>query len=334
MFNRTIAVTASANGARYINAPGVLPLSPPVLQRRASTSPQSPLSENIVLQSVPAEVVYPHPSFGQMYTEAQGITSFLDLYQKDAEEDVKLETVKSPTSRDATHTAWVPLVDIVDPGPDLRRRGALRRSHSLSDLKGLRMAETQPTARRTSETGDDTVGVSETGVFGTEPSNSDIPTLRLNDEELPTNIARAQAGVSGPRSAALGHRRGRSLEEQGTNSSPRVLGTRPIALKLPPLPPPSTPLPSPPSALLAVKSPRPDIHALSLRRLPHPYVYAPVRSSSSAKLPLKSPQAPYWVRTQDMPKTPRTVRSERRQGWGGQWNVGNVGRVVNQLKEI
>ncbi|KAH9913703.1 uncharacterized protein BXZ73DRAFT_55384 [Epithele typhae] len=63
---------------------------------------------------------------------------------------------------------------------------------------------------------------------------------------------------------------------------------------------------------------------------------------------VRSPRAPYWVRQsyrpqgvrrthstarragQRVPPTPRTVRRERRQGWGGEWRTG----AVEGLKEI
>jgi len=77
---------------------------------------------------------------------------------------------------------------------------------------------------------------------------------------------------------------------------------RPLELKLAPFPPPTGPLPSPPvpSALFALQSPR----------------------------------APYWVKPAVVvpPKTPRTMRTERRQGWGGEWM--SLGEMVGQLKRL
>ncbi|KAI9060405.1 hypothetical protein FKP32DRAFT_1760393 [Trametes sanguinea] len=70
---------------------------------------------------------------------------------------------------------------------------------------------------------------------------------------------------------------------------------------------------------------------------------------------LKSPKVPYWVRSayrarESMhgsavrrrrassaarpPPTPRTMRKERRQGWGGEWKRGKMGAVVEKLKEV
>lgn len=314
------------------------PLTPRPITPRLKKKRLENLTHCLV-SSVPAEIVYPYPSFEQVYAEAQGISSFLDLYQKDTEDDARLRTVKSPTSPEADHDIWAqPLESVMAPVSDLRRRRALRRSRSLSDIGELHMHATQPTAGRTSET--EAVSTL-TGAERVSPRSAqfspDIPVVRLNGEEPPTTPLRAGA-ASDQRSAPPRHRRGRSLEEQGALSSSRphrnALGVRLRALMLSPLPPPSAPLPSPPSALLTIKSPKPTVHALSSRRLLHPYMYAPLKSPSSSKTPLKSPQAPYWVGAKAQPKTPRTVRNERRQGWGGQWNMGNVGRVVDQLKEM
>ncbi|OSC98906.1 hypothetical protein PYCCODRAFT_1438886, partial [Trametes coccinea BRFM310] len=70
---------------------------------------------------------------------------------------------------------------------------------------------------------------------------------------------------------------------------------------------------------------------------------------------MKSPRVPYWVRnayraresmhgsaarrrragsTTRPPPTPRTMRKDRRQGWGGEWKRGKMGAVVEKLKEI
>ncbi|KAL1938726.1 hypothetical protein VTO73DRAFT_11329 [Trametes versicolor] len=67
---------------------------------------------------------------------------------------------------------------------------------------------------------------------------------------------------------------------------------------------------------------------------------------------MKSPKVPYWVRSgyrardsahaagrrrragaSRPPPTPRTMRKERRQGWGGTWDVGKMGAAVEKLKE-
>lgn len=115
----------------------------------------------------------------------------------------------------------------------------------------------------------------------------------------------------------------------------RRFGTRPRELRLAPLPPPNAPLPSPPppSALLKVKSPLPP--TLVVHAPPKPSGYVPL-APPDRHAPLKSPRAPYWVKSTGHlapPKTPRTMRSERRQGWGGVWPMGSIGQVAGQLQE-
>ncbi|KAI0643978.1 hypothetical protein C8Q79DRAFT_927848 [Trametes meyenii] len=77
----------------------------------------------------------------------------------------------------------------------------------------------------------------------------------------------------------------------------------------------------------------------------------PLRAFAS----IKSPKAPYWVRSAYRPRdsthgsirrsqsrrgasrpppTPRTMRRERRQGWGGEWKRGKMGAAVEKLKEV
>ncbi|KAI0666499.1 hypothetical protein C8Q78DRAFT_1083100 [Trametes maxima] len=77
----------------------------------------------------------------------------------------------------------------------------------------------------------------------------------------------------------------------------------------------------------------------------------PLRAFAS----IKSPKAPYWVRSayrardsthgsirrsqsrraaSRPPPTPRTMRRERRQGWGGEWKRGKMGAAVEKLKEV
>ncbi|CAL1710529.1 unnamed protein product [Somion occarium] len=46
---------------------------------------------------------------------------------------------------------------------------------------------------------------------------------------------------------------------------------------------------------------------------------------------VRSPRAPYWVKPIRMPKTPRTLRTERRQGWGGKWDFVET---MGQLKQL
>ncbi|KAI0746240.1 hypothetical protein C8Q80DRAFT_761411 [Daedaleopsis nitida] len=86
---------------------------------------------------------------------------------------------------------------------------------------------------------------------------------------------------------------------------------------------------------------------------------SPTTPISTALSQMRSPRvpAPYWVRTSyrmtmsaheyvrrthsyarrsaaRVPSTPRTIRRERRQGWGGEWKAGKLQEAVEGLKEI
>ncbi|KAI0077511.1 hypothetical protein K474DRAFT_1078266 [Panus rudis PR-1116 ss-1] len=81
---------------------------------------------------------------------------------------------------------------------------------------------------------------------------------------------------------------------------------------------------------LKFSSPRPLDLSFSTLQSQSP-IPSPVPSALEA---VKSPRVPYWVKPKmsyPVPKTPRTMRTERRQGWGGSWELGEV---VNKLKEL
>lgn len=50
------------------------------------------------------------------------------------------------------------------------------------------------------------------------------------------------------------------------------------------------------------------------------WVESPLSPSQPSALEVRSPRAPYWVKPVLVPKTPRTLRTEKRQGWGGRWD--------------
>ena len=76
----------------------------------------------------------------------------------------------------------------------------------------------------------------------------------------------------------------------------------------------------------------------------------PASTPSVPQTPARTPRGPYWVRqsyrisgqgsvrrrksSARVPPTPRTVRRERRQGWGGEWRAGKMGAAVDGLREI
>ena len=89
--------------------------------------------------------------------------------------------------------------------------------------------------------------------------------------------------------------------------------------------------------------------------LPQPDVSPTTPLPSASAMKARTPRVPYWVRGSyrvsahgyvrrthsysrrsgvRVPPTPRTIRRERRQGWGGEWKLGKMGTVVEGLKEI
>ena len=93
--------------------------------------------------------------------------------------------------------------------------------------------------------------------------------------------------------------------------------------------------------------------ALALDDAPTPQAQAQAQVPSAPRTP--GPRAPYWVRQSyrvsahgyvrrthsysrrsgaRVPPTPKTVRRERRQGWGGEWKAGKLAAAVEGLKEI
>ena len=253
--------------------------------------------------SVPAEIVY--PSIGQVVAEADHISSFLDLYRVRATDEAHLARVKSPTSCDPGVEPWAPLDALTQPAVPRRRRPTLRRSRSLSEI----------------EHG---IAITSDAVRG--------PGLRAAtvEENHTTNIA-GHPGPARPGPAAhtpLGAAQLAILTSDAARMAEfrRRFGRRgPVRLAAPPLPPPDAPLPSPPppSALLKVKSPPPPalIAPKAVVTLPQPsaYVRLAVAPTTGGRAPLKSPRAPYWVKgvikapMPVIPKTPRTMRKERRQ---------------------
>lgn len=275
----------------------------------------------------PSEIVY--PSFGQVSTEAERISTFLDLYRVRAQDENTLNKVKSPATRDA-EGAFVPL-GIEPPRP--RRRGTVRRSRSLDDLQhGIAITSDVLEQAGRAATMEENF---------TQPARGRRGSLRKAQETIVQSDAERMAAF-----------------RTGFGIRPRQLAA--------PLPPPTMPLPSPPppSALLKVKSPPPPAPAaavalrvrtaaavgmsfptvqplkVKVKARPSQALLKPDTSGRLASdpgaghTPLKSPQAPYWVKpVMHEPKTPRTMRSERRQGWGGAWTMGPMGQVVGELKE-
>ncbi|THG95423.1 hypothetical protein EW026_g6227 [Hermanssonia centrifuga] len=284
MFNR--AASSVGASAMRMNTPGALYL--PQTYWRTSVSPQSPLKENITLQrslptpaspstffvpftplpltpnrhqqrldnlsqclvtSVPPEIVY--PSFGQVCSEADKVTSFLDLYRIRALDDAQLRRVKSPTSKEV-HGGWAALEEIAENNIGVaKRRGNVRRSRSLGDLKHPELFAMNSTL------------VEEGGSDATQGF----------DKASPSHDQTVASPHGTTDDAQQTHGRSRSLEDATTSvvgsdtkriAGPRRgFGTRPPQLRLAPFPPPNIPLPSPPPlpSLRTVQSPKPTIAA-------------------------------------------------------------------------
>jgi len=248
------------------------------------------------------EAVY--PSLGQVGEEAKRVSTFLDLYRARARDDACLNKVKSPTSAEGGEE-WAALEELTGNRP-LRRKSSLRRSRSFDDME-------QFTTRLSAAREDALTQIAE------------APTNEISSH--PGSLEEAKATIV-------------NADAKRMASFRRRFGNRPRELRLAVIaPPPSLPLPSPPppTALLKVKSPMPV--AIAPRRLPQPpsrprrlpqpvIVTAPVVRRAS----VQSPRVPYWIKS--TPKTPRTMRSERRQGWGGSWEaLPGISEVVSQLKE-
>lgn len=58
-------------------------------------------------------------------------------------------------------------------------------------------------------------------------------------------------------------------------------------------------------------------------------VESPLSPVQPSALEVRSPRAPYWVKPVVAPKTPRTLRTEKRQGWGGRWDF-----VDSKFREV
>lgn len=262
---------------------------------------------------VPSDSMY--PSLGQLGEEVQKVTTFLDLYHSRARDDESLNKVKSPTSRPEGQQLWTTLdaVISIEPVAPRRKNRELRRSRSLNSM--MKPLPEIPNDERLQTAPRDAHDITTTQPLAAAPRRQGGST-RI--EEAKSAIVHADA----QRMAAFRKR----------------FKNRPPQLQLQPHPSTSTSsLPSPPlpSALLKVKSPRrlppppatqlaPLAAARQLPQLPVIMAAAPARAPSM--------KAPYWVKK--VPKTPRTMRTERRQGWGGPWDVVGISQVVDELKEV
>ncbi|KAI0339189.1 hypothetical protein BDW22DRAFT_606307 [Trametopsis cervina] len=370
MFKRSAnGVAASAKVARPRPTELPLQLAQQKHYMRASTLPQSPLSEVIVvgqsmvspssgfavsasqvsplqlqrqLDSLLSMMVYNAPkemgyrSLGQAGDEANRVSTFADLYRAHARDDADLNKVKSPTSRDAG-AGWAALhghPEAVRVSQSKTRKAQLRRSRSLGDMQPLVVASPVAETRSSMEHADAPIPTE-------EPST---PTHPLHNVAEPVHPVSGQLKSVAENMVRSEAKTMAAFSKRFKNRPPQ-LNLAPPSRVLPPLPvkpvtrntvtdpAPSLPSPPPPSALMKVKSPAPPV--VAPRRLPRPPVLVPSRSLPPPVVTMSrvpSLKAPYWVKK--VPKTPRTMRTERRQGWGGSWEMAGISHVVGELKMV
>ncbi|KAJ3478752.1 hypothetical protein NLI96_g9538 [Meripilus lineatus] len=258
-------------------------------------------------ENIPQEIVY--PSFGQVGQEADKVDSFLDLYRKRTVDDMEFLNLKSPAPRvNKQDWACFDEVDLVEVDAGKTRKKMLRRSRSLGsledfysaveilDLKSPHMlASAHQVDHRPSplSPAQQVTAAGDISPLLTSP----IPNIF---EEIDIKVARkksianAKATILGADAVRMAHFR-RDFRRRRPPPLNLTFGPRRPVRNASMI----TPYPATPSPLVAVKSPR----------------------------------APYWVQPfKVVPKTPRTLRTERRQGWGGPWNFWSIGEIMDRSK--
>ena len=294
----------------------------------------------------------------------EAVNTYLDLYRISTKRESRHSDVLSLSSA-FTATS---LVDM--PYTACSVRSQRRRSSSMSSLQrrsGLSLTSTTPTPRMSfivPHSASSSVYSTSTPISATTPrpaSASAISTqpdprratrytlmINVPSPRTPTAQVQPQAvySATSTRSARMSYtivltvpQKKRASHQPGTpadEASPlqhqqREARARTAILALAlSQPPPASACPEVPA--LDVRSPR--------VRLP---AHAPywVRSSSGFRVSVH-PAGASVRRTHSharrstarVPPTPRTMRRERRQGWGGEWRQGGMGRAVEGLKEI
>ena len=257
-------------------------------------------------ENIPQEIVY--PSFGQVGQEADKVASFLDLYRKRPVDDSVFLNLKSPAPKE-NKKDWA-CFDEVDLNEDIERarKRMVRRSRSLGSLEGFYTAA--------------------------EVLDLKSPHFLASAHQADQLLSPAnQVTAAGDISPLL------------TPSSPDIFED--IELKV------AQKQPITNATAVIVDSDAMRMNAFRKefkRRRPPPLDLAfgprrPVRNASlispapptpSPLVSVKSPRAPYWVKPLKIapPKTPRTLRTERRQGWGGAWNFWSIGEMMDRTKAM
>lgn len=263
----------------------------------------------------PQEMVF--PSFGQVGQEAQrgalGVapSTYLDLYRQHSAavaDTSKLADVKSPKPRGDAQLSWKTMDDLdkdvmLSPTPlsaSEKRKSVLRRSRSVGDFYSVEEILAMKSAH---------VELSPKGHVrrASDTLVSAIPSSSIHPFASPVNMP---------------------IEYRNSTSSSSVLKRRDsmesmTQAKL---------------AILGDDAQRMARFRMSFKPRPLDLTFdweeTPMSPAQPTALEVRSPRAPYWVKPVVVPKTPRTLRTEKRQGWGGKWDFVEVGMTKYQQKRL
>ncbi|GBE84063.1 hypothetical protein SCP_0600410 [Sparassis crispa] len=339
--------------SRFSPLPAVSPFSPfsPITEQKIEQRKLEKLEKLDKLARCKDDIFPPefiYPSLGQVSEKVEKISSYLDLYRMGAKDDSHL-----PRTRYEDQEYISVRAEVGDPDNTTRSRPvsrglsmSRRRSRSVGDFhsfaalgssqaeagSGSRfsiqmnsLAVQSPSSAVTRASYFSPSVYSDTASFGVD-SAADVAALAaLNSpRKRACSIMSAKQSILGADAKLMAEFRTR-------------FGTRPLDFHFPPFPAPTCPLPSPPVSptLEQVKSPkvpywvkssfRPHTSGAYALGFPDVGPYAQVKSASTASRK-NGHLAP--------PATPRTRRVERRQGWGGHWNQGTMGGVIDQLRQL
>ncbi|CCM05319.1 uncharacterized protein FIBRA_07533 [Fibroporia radiculosa] len=302
---------------------------------------------------LPRELIY--PSFGQVEEKAEKVTTFLDLYKMRAEDDGDAHQTRSafrtedgssgakimsrPVQRESRRMSRTTLMP-------KRRSRSVGDFHSFADVLEIRSPRFAiPHEPRLSRQ------LHSPGVMAPPPTAASLHCDVSGDARVGSPSVYSQASAESDAAALVpspppiwpkspmspGRQRARSVSraKQSIIGTDAVLmaafrtrfGTRPLDFGVAPFPAPTGPLPSPPMSpsLPDVRSPRVPYWVRSSFR-PRDSLLVLQRAEGTGDPPVNTKRA---SRT-----TLRARRIERRMGWGGQWNQGNLAGMIESLKEL